>query len=255
MNKLKKLQVINYLLDKYPLNSQENWDRAGISYKNNSNANIKGVLTCIDVTKQVIEYCALNQINLVISHHPFIFAKSKKSDILANPYKQEIIKLVKEYKITLLSLHTNYDINKEGTSFQIAKLLNFRNIVSHNYWVSFELKDNINNILFTLKNVFKLENTRRNFDKDKYFENGILLSGSGDYNQIINLSKEYQDALFISSDFKWNEWVSFNQMNINVLEIPHLTEEAMGIDIKNQLESIFSIKVHFWKQDEIYFNN
>ncbi|MDJ1647921.1 Nif3-like dinuclear metal center hexameric protein [Mycoplasma phocimorsus] len=255
MNKLKKQSVVDFLLEKYPLNTQEEWDKAGFSFKNNLNYNIKGILTCVDITTEVVNYCINNDINLIISHHPFIFAETKQKDILQNPYKKQIINLINQHKITTLSLHTNYDIDNEGTSFQIVKLLGFSPFLILNYAVMFKLNSNINILLSALKNNFNVENTRSNFQIAKSFENAILLSGSGDYNQIVSLSKQYKNSLFISSDFKWNEWIGFNQMQIDVLEIPHLTEEVMAIDIKKQLESKFSIKVHFFKQKEIYFNN
>ena len=70
-------QIISYLENIVPLELQESYDNAGLIV-GDENQEVKGVLICLDSTEDVIDEAVKHQCNLVIAHHPIIFAGLKK---------------------------------------------------------------------------------------------------------------------------------------------------------------------------------
>ncbi|MDP4116849.1 MAG: Nif3-like dinuclear metal center hexameric protein [Bacteroidota bacterium] len=92
-----------------------------------SDNNVSGVLLCLEVTPKVVEEAIKKKLNLIISHHPFLFRPLSKIDIRQDQQAKIIESLIKN-EITLYSAHTNLDFTKDGVSFQLAKKLELNNI-------------------------------------------------------------------------------------------------------------------------------
>ncbi|PAK21408.1 hypothetical protein CJJ23_02030 [Mycoplasmopsis agassizii] len=229
-------ELISKLEIKYPLENQEPWDFSGLAFRNKKMLDnyLSGILLCLDITNEVIDYAIENNLNLIISHHPFIFNNYRKRDFIAYPYKEQIYKKAIKNKIVLYSLHTNYDVDKEGTSFQIAKQIfddnNFKIKIESKYSTSIYLNQDINEIenKLHLKN-FKILNSNLK-DQNFIFKKLIIFAGSGDYSEISELASK--DDLVITSDIKWNEWIFYNQNKLNVIEVSHRIEEVFIFNMK-----------------------
>lgn len=257
MSNLRKGDVTSYLISKYPLSNQELWDKAGFSFKHNLRNYISGVILAVDITYNVVQKAIENNCNLIITHHPFLFEKSRSLEFELAPYKKEIIKLINKHKITCLSMHTNYDADRFGTSYQLVKKMNFQHKIVENeqkYVAIFENDFLTNKLINQLKNALNVNNLRTNF-KDHFTPKTVaILSGHGDLKQIMYLHRQGIE-LIISGDFKWSDWLYFEQSNVKVIEIPHLTEQIMAIDFANQLHQRFSnLRVFIVEQPEVYFN-
>ena len=55
-----------------PLPLQESYDNAGLQV-GLTEADVSGVLLCLDVTEDVVENAIRKGCNLVVSHHPLLF--------------------------------------------------------------------------------------------------------------------------------------------------------------------------------------
>jgi dinuclear metal center YbgI/SA1388 family protein len=88
---------------------------------------IKNILLCLELTNEVIDDAIKKGCNLIISHHPLIFSPLKKIDLQNDKNSKLIERLIKK-DITLYSAHTNLDYTKDGVSFELAKVLNLKNI-------------------------------------------------------------------------------------------------------------------------------
>src|SRR5699024_8397290 len=79
------------------------------------------ILTCLDVTLDVVEEAIENNCELIVAHHPLIFKGIKR----INPINEQgkiIYKLI-EHNIALIAAHTNLDAALDGVSFRLAKKL------------------------------------------------------------------------------------------------------------------------------------
>lgn len=91
----------------------------------------KTILLCLDFDETVYKYMEdnnlLNKVDLIITHHPFIFGKYE--EIIKNDTKkaQLVDKLLKN-NLVIYSYHTCFDSAKDGMNDALAEALNLKNI-------------------------------------------------------------------------------------------------------------------------------
>jgi len=107
---------------KYPLNLAYDWDNVGLLV-GDFNMNIDKVLVVLEANEKVIDEAIEKNIDLIITHHPFIFKKMNKINTMDLKGKL-IYKLIKN-DIALYSMHTNFDIAYEGLNDYFMKLMGF----------------------------------------------------------------------------------------------------------------------------------
>ena len=103
----------------------ESWDNVGLMIGDRK-SDIHKVLVALDVTEKVVDEAIANNVNLIVSHHPFIF-KGLKSIDTANGTGRSIFKLI-QHGISVYSMHTNYDITYGGLNDYLIKLLGAENL-------------------------------------------------------------------------------------------------------------------------------
>lgn len=104
---------------------QEDYDNTGLNV-GNPNAEITGILLCIDITEEVIDEAIETNCNMIVSHHPLIFGKLKK--ITGNNYAEKcIIKAIKK-DISIYCGHTSFDAVDKGVSYKICEKLGLQNL-------------------------------------------------------------------------------------------------------------------------------
>jgi putative NIF3 family GTP cyclohydrolase 1 type 2 len=160
-----------------------------------------GVFICLDLTKEVINAAHKAEINFIISHHP-IFLKNKEAK--PTKYEQEMLKLLKEYKISLASYHTNVDKSPLGLNMYVAKQLNLHQIknISGSGIVTGRINFSYKPKVFasTIKNTFDLE--RIIYTSKDQVRNIAICAGSGFHELKENLEKLKGTDLFVTGDVK-----------------------------------------------------
>ena len=115
---MKIKDVISALECFAPLPLQEDYDNAGLQV-GLTEAEVSGVLLCLDVTEQVVDEAVSRGCNMIVSHHPLIFRRlSQVSD--SNAVQRAIIKAIK-HDVTIVSMHTNLDSATGGVNYMIAR--------------------------------------------------------------------------------------------------------------------------------------
>lgn len=87
---------------------------------------VSTVITCLDITLEVVEEAIQEGSNLIVAHHPLIF----KSIDRINPTNEQgkiIFKLIKN-DIALIAAHTNLDAALDGVSFVLGQKLGLEHI-------------------------------------------------------------------------------------------------------------------------------
>lgn len=103
-----------------PPGTKMDYDNVGLLV-GDPEAEVNKVITCLDVTDEVVEEAIQNKCELIVAHHPLIFNKIGS----INPTNEQgkiIYKLVKN-DIGLLVAHTNLDAALDGVSFVLANML------------------------------------------------------------------------------------------------------------------------------------
>jgi dinuclear metal center YbgI/SA1388 family protein len=113
-------EITAYLKSAIPLALQEDYDNCGL-LTGDKDAEITGVLICLDVTEDVFDEAVSKNCNLVISHHPMIFT-GLKSLTGRNDTERLVIRSIKE-NIAVFALHTNLDNHFEGVNRMLCSKL------------------------------------------------------------------------------------------------------------------------------------
>ena len=252
MKKLNK--IINTLESLFPLNKSEEWDNSGLQY-GHRNQSINKIIVALDLTTDVFEKAIDNQVDLIITHHPFLWEDTMEENYNNAPYKKLINGRLENTGIAVYSLHTNYDQDKKGTSYRIAKMLTNSPLSSKvvKYASIIEGNTNIKKVSDQLREITGITTLISNQEEvNKTFDRFAILAGSGNIKDIIALSKSDNTNLVVTSDFKWSDWTTIKELGLNVIEVTHGIETIFSEDITNILKNKFSdLEVFYEHSQEI----
>ncbi len=96
------------------------WDNCGLLVDPGIKE-VRTIMICIDVCKDVLDQAIKNQVDLLICHHPFIF-EPVKSIVNTSIMGAKIIQVIKN-DIGIYCAHTNYDLMAGGLADHIMERL------------------------------------------------------------------------------------------------------------------------------------
>lgn len=118
-------EYIGILENIAPIETQEEWDNSGWQIKL-TDGEISKVMVALEINRQVIFDAVLNNIDLIITHHPLIFGGINNVDHNENTgnYVVELIK----HGISVYSTHTPFDKCHGGNNDYLGQVLGLDNI-------------------------------------------------------------------------------------------------------------------------------
>lgn len=121
----KVASLINILNQWAPFDTQMEYDNAGLLI-GDEDATITGILSCLDVTNEVIDEAIEIGANVIVAHHPLLF---KKLDAIRFEREEgRLIQKLIKHDIHHVAVHTNLDAAQDGVSFLLAKQLGLTNL-------------------------------------------------------------------------------------------------------------------------------
>ncbi len=204
------------------------------------------ILLCLDfddiVFEKAKEIIDVNKIDLIISHHPFIFGTFKK--VLKNDQvKFNLIKKLEKYNLPIYSYHTNFDEGIDGMNDALAKelgLLNIKQLESIPMARGGYLKEKMDIITFSKYAKEKLDvsyGELLNFGKDKI--KSVAIIGGGGWHCYLDAMNENYD-IFISGDIPHHGRRGVVLNKYNYLNLPHEIERIFMKQMKKILLDIDS---------------
>ncbi len=241
---MKVSNITSYLLMKYPLKDQEEWDNSGLITDAYIDDEVKNVGISLDITLEVLNRCVRDNINLLITHHPITILKEDElmSYKLKEPYFKDMNKICIDNRITILSLHTNFDKSDDGMNTELAKLIGLRDITRpYGYCgVTGFTNNSIQEIQQLLKpNIFVSNTKPANCHKTKE----VYIGGGACSSEIEELLEDSDVRFFISSEIKWHLYAKANDLNKTLIDIGHNAEKIFISKIKDVLKSEFEVKL------------
>lgn len=131
-----QVRHISTFLDQWaPPETKLDYDNVGLLVGDPSRP-VQRVLTCLDVTLDVVDEAIEKQCELIVAHHPLIFKGLKR--INPTSEKGKIIYKLIQNDIAVIAVHTNLDAALDGVSFTLAKKLGLENLkfLSKSYPIS-----------------------------------------------------------------------------------------------------------------------
>lgn len=121
---MKLNDLIRKIENKYPLNLAYDWDNVGLLV-GDFDSEIKKVLISLEANEKVIKEAMEKNVDLIVTHHPFIFRKMNK--INTKDLKGRLIHKLIKNDIALYSMHTNFDIAFDGLNDYFMEVMEFEN--------------------------------------------------------------------------------------------------------------------------------
>ena len=120
MKEIKVRDIVSHLNKIADPGLAYDWDNVGFQL-GDAETEVTKVLLTLDVTENAIDKAIKENVDLIISHHPFIFQPIKT---ITNPL---YLKLIRN-NISVFCAHTNLDVIQKGVSFALAEKLGLKNL-------------------------------------------------------------------------------------------------------------------------------
>ncbi len=222
-------EIVEFLNKKYPKEKAEKWDFVGYSIKANNKV-VEKILVCLDVNKFSVDEAIKKKANLIISFHPFRFAKKWDEVYEYDPTKKDLVKKLEKNNISVFSIHTNFDQDKNGTKYWLARELGLENKIKklNKFSVIISYRCIFLNLINLLKDRLEINSVWSNYhgSYSKFISNICIYPGAGDIYDFLKIYKKEKIDMLITSDIKWNEQQILNSLNIKFLMIPHKVEDV-----------------------------
>ncbi|CAM3171708.1 Nif3-like dinuclear metal center hexameric protein [Streptobacillus ratti] len=232
-------KLIKEFEEQFPRELAEEWDNVGLLV-GDIRKKINKVMLCLDITREAVDFAINEKVDLIISHHPFIF-KGQKKILADNVIGSKIIDVIKN-DIAVYSAHTNVDSSKGGLNEYILEKINLEGEMLESEPISlrrFNLKEkkSIEDIICTIKDKLQIKNVRLSRAMDNRMIKKIAITtGAGD--TFIPLIRGKVD-LFITGDLKHHISLDMGEENLHLLDIDHYGSEKIVVELfENKLKEI-----------------
>lgn len=222
---MKVKDILNFLSCRFPLDSACDFDNVGLLV-GDGESEVKNVLVALDCTNETLNEAIKNNCQLIITHHPVIFEGVK--EILADSLPYNLIK----NGISVISMHTNLDIAKDGVSETLCKALELKNVApfvaddGYTLWQGETRFDSAGDFALFVKE--KLGGFVRFVDGKKEIKKVLVCSGSGGGFLTDVISGGF-DAL-IAADIKHNVFMDAVNNGVTVFDAGHYQSENIIVN-------------------------
>lgn len=203
--------------------------------------NTNKILLCLDVNQNVINKAIDENVDLIISHHPFLYGK--KSVVLKDDYKKAQYDLLLSKNIPVYSFHTNFDECKNGMNDALANALNLdniREIPNCPLGRMGELKDymDIDDFAYLALNKLNLNHVQLIKGSKNNVKIVGIIGGSGS-REALNALNNGCD-IFLSGDTPYHIRKQLIDLGLNYLHVDHEVEKIFMYQMKKILLNIDS---------------
>jgi len=231
---IKVKDILTFLSEKFPIDTACDFDNVGLLI-GDENDEVKKVLTCLDcdifAVKKAVEIGA----NLIVSHHPVIF------EGLKNILSDSVPFLCVENGISVISMHTNFDVGVGGINDILCEKIGLKNVKKYKAQDGYLLNEgetDIENPDEFAKHLGKVLGISTRYVTGRPIKKVLVCSGSGG-GFITDTIKGDFDAL-ITADVKQNQFVDAVNCGISLFDAGHYATEVICVEpLKNMIETKF----------------
>lgn len=228
--------IFKYLNTLFPTDTACDFDNVGLLI-GDGNTEVTKALIALDCTDYAVKTAIENGCQLIITHHPIVFAPLK--NILADSIQYNLIK----NGLSVISMHTNLDIAENpGVNTCLCDALGIQNqktlIASDGYTLRFGTVSPTSADDFAGLIKSRLGGMVKYVDGGKEIKTVLVCSGSGgDF--IYEAIKGGFDAL-VTADIKHHHFLDAKHHGISLFDGGHFNTEDVVIDpVKDLLEKYF----------------
>ena len=209
---MKVREVAGAIEEFAPLGLQESYDNSGLNV-GSPDAEVSGVLICVDVTDEVVDEALAVGANLVVSHHPLLFHPLRR--LVGGDPAQRIAARCMIAGISLYATHTNLDSADGGNT---------------GYGVVGELAEAVPILRFLseVKRSLRCGAIRYSPLCRNTVSRVALSTGAGA--SLIEAAAGAKADVYLSADFKYNDFFTPDGRLV-VADVGHFESEYCAIDL------------------------
>ena len=236
IRKMKVREVAGAIEEFAPLGLQESYDNSGLNV-GSPDAEVSGVLICVDVTDEVVDEALAVGANLIVSHHPLLFHPLRR--LVGGDPAQRIAARCVIAGISLYAAHTNLDSADGGMSHALGRRLGLRDmrlLCPHapgghtGYGVVGELAEAVPILRFLseVKRSLRCGAIRYSPLCRNTVSRVALSTGAGA--SLIEAAAGAKADVYLSADFKYNDFFGPDGRLV-VADVGHFESEYCAIDL------------------------
>ena len=188
-------------------------------------------IICVDVCDFIVDMAIANGCNLIISHHPCIYAPIK--NITNDNYRGKLIQKIIKHDITVYSAHLNLDMTCGGIDDEVARILGIKtelvykkmNLGGYGKFGSvlpIKFNDYVSKIKSEFHSVISTKST-------SLIKNIISFCGSGVDTGAVKFAIENKADVVVSCDIQHHFVVELMENGINVIGLSHGESELKAM--------------------------
>ena len=221
-------QVIKLADSLFPFSYSEPWDNSGIQIGDLSRP-INSIVFSLDPSMEALQFCAENNTELLITHHP-LFIKPI-SRIISSDIQGKAVLLSIRLGIDIVSLHTNLDAAEGGLNDFLADLLDLQGSKIPDGAPCARLGSlgksvKLSNFAQTICHKLGLKSVRTVGSQDKIISSVFLVSGSG-MGYLIQAMESGADVI-VTGDVRYHGALDSGQCGIAVIDAGHFGLEKFA---------------------------
>lgn len=214
--------ILTFLDSRAPFATAEEWDNPGLLV-GDPNAPVHRVLVALDATDGALDTAQAVGADLMVTHHPVIFAPLKRLDAHSLPYR------LAAAGIGLIAAHTNLDKATDGVNDTLAARLELENVIIADDGMTRigTLPEETTVTAFAGQVAQALDTTVRVSNHDHPIRTVAVCGGSG--GDFIPALVDAADAL-VTGEVKHHQWLEANANRLTLIEAGHYATEAPVVD-------------------------
>lgn len=122
--------IYDFINERAPFDTQEPYDNAGLLV-GDPRWEVQGIHVALDVTPTVLDEAIAHGANLIVTHHPLMFAPRKR--LVETDYEAQLLCRMIRHRIALIATHTNLDQAAGGMGDVLAKVCGLTNIIGEGF--------------------------------------------------------------------------------------------------------------------------
>lgn len=234
---MKISDILSVLESIAPPHLQESYDNAGLIV-GDPNAEVRGVLFCLDSTEAIVEEAVARGCNLVVAHHPIVFRGLKRLN--GATYIERTVMQAVRQNVAIYAIHTNLDnVYKQGVNSKIAEKIGLADTrilapKPTDFEIGAGLLGNLPkpmsevDFLQHLKTSLNTQCIRHTALRGKPVQKVAVCGGAGSF--LLPEALRLKADVFVSADFKYHEFFDA-EGRLVIADVGHFESEQFTIEL------------------------
>jgi dinuclear metal center YbgI/SA1388 family protein len=242
-------EVLNYINELAPFKYAEVWDNVGLMLGSRK-CEVRRIMLCMDVTLKAVQESIDKGVDLIVSHHPFLFSKLKSVDF-DSMKGQRIVTLIKN-DINVISAHTNLDVAVGGVNDAFAEAVGLTECDKFKTYIpeGFEVDLGLGKV-GKLPNELSFDQFVSHIKKNLDIQNLRVIGAQpatvkkvatfcGSFDGDLESVKRHSVDLLLTGDIKYHTALDAREMGLCILDVGHFASERIILTrLKKLLENRF----------------